>query len=100
MWTPELMGYLAENGVDPAELENIYKQLVDRFRWQIIFDGMPLQDAIDFAVFLTNVAIGQSRFMVRPPVCGGHVDVATISHRGFNWVRQKSHKVKTDSAFF
>ena len=57
-------------------------------------------DAIDFGVYLANVTIGHSRFVVGPPVCGGHVDVATITHRGFTWVRQKRHAVKGDSVFF
>lgn len=61
---------------------------------------MPVQDAIDLSVFLANVTIGHSRFVVGPPVCGGHVDVATITHNGFEWVRQKKSAVKGDSIFF
>lgn len=97
---PGVLQFLVENGVDPQAVPDIQQQLIQRLGWKIAFDGMPLQDAIDFAVFLTNLAIGHSRFVVGPPVCGGHVDVATISHRGFNWVRQKTQQVKSDSAFF
>jgi hypothetical protein len=52
------------------------------------------------AVFLANVAIGHSRFVVGPPVCGGHVDVATITHNGFAFVKEKKSTVKGDSIFF
>lgn len=97
---PRMIEYLRENGVDPAAVDEIYRQMVSRFSWGMVFDGMPLQDAIDLAVFLANIPIGQSRFVIGPPVCGGHVDVATISHRGFTWVRQKANRVKIDSAFF
>ncbi len=96
----EVMTWLGEQGVEQEALHNIHRDFVQRFRWQISFDGMPLQDAVDLAVFLTNVAIGHSRFAIGPPVCGGHVDVATISHRGFRWIRRKELRVKSDSAFF
>lgn len=97
---PGLQQWFIDKGVDPAEAGNIVNELRQRFQWTILFNGMPLQDAIDFAVYLANVTIGHSRFVVGPPVCGGHVDVATISHRGFSWVRQKQHQVKGDSIFF
>lgn len=96
----DLMQYLVENGVEHSALPGISAQLQQRLGWKVSFDGMPLQDAIDLAVYLTNVAIGHSRFAIGPPVCGGHVDVATISHRGYRWIRQKELRVKSDSAFF
>jgi hypothetical protein len=95
-----LWGWMAEKGVSEENLPGIFDELRGKLQWKIAFDGMPLQDAIDFATFLTNLAIGQSRFVVGPPVCGGHVDVATISHRGFAWIRRKAYGVKSDSAFF
>ncbi len=97
---PDLIQWLADNGVDSAALPGINAQLQARLGWQVNFDGMPLQDAIDLSVYLTNVAIGHSRFAVGPPVCGGPVDVATISHRGYRWIRRKELRVKSDSAFF
>lgn len=97
---PGVLQYLVDNGVDQAMIPNISSELVDRLRWGILFDGMPMQDAIDLAVFLTNLAIGHSRFAIGPPVCGGNVDVATISHRGLEWIRHKNHKVKADSTFY
>lgn len=97
---PKLLSWLADKGVEPTALPGIGQELRAALGWNIFFDGMPLQDAIDLAVFLTNVAIGHSRFVMGPPVCGGHVDVATISHRGFDWVRRKAYAVKSDSTFF
>lgn len=97
---PDLHQWFLDQEVDPAEVGNILSELRGRMQWNILFDGMPLQDAIDFGVYLANVTIGHSRFVVGPPVCGGHVDVATITHRGFSWVRQKQNIVKGDSVFF
>jgi hypothetical protein len=97
---PEVIGWMTEKGVEVAVAQGLYEELRQRFGWTILFDGMPLQDAIDLGVYLANVTIGHSRFVVGPPVCGGHVDVATITHRGFGWVRQKRNVVKSDSIFF
>lgn len=97
---PGVEQWLVEQGIAPANASGVYSDLIKRFRWDILFDGMPVQDAIDLAVFLANIAIGHSRFVVGPPVCGGHVDVATITHKGFAWVRQKTSSVKGDSIFF
>lgn len=97
---PGLHQYFVDKGLDAAQSTNIVDEVRNKFQWNIVFDGMPLQDAIDFGVYLANVTIGHSRFVVGPPVCGGHVDVATITHRGFSWVRQKKYLVKSDSVFF
>ena len=64
-------------------------QLRDRLMWPIIYEGMPIQSAIDFGGVPWDVTIGHSRFAVGPPVCGGEIDVATITSRGFHWVRRK-----------
>jgi hypothetical protein len=37
----------------------------------LVFDGMPLQDAIDFADYSVQVVIGRFRFAQGPPLCGG-----------------------------
>ena len=97
---PGITQWLIEQGIDKANAEGVYLELIKRFRWNILFNGMPVQDAIDLAVFLANVAIGHSRFVVGPPVCGGQVDVATITHNGYSFVREKKSTVKGDSIFF
>jgi len=60
------------------------------FEYPIAFEGMPLQDAIDLAVYLVEMTIGRYRFAVGAPVCGGEVDVAVITPRGFTWVYRKN----------
>jgi len=68
-------------------------QLLAQFEYPIAFEGMPLQDAIDLAVYLVEMTIGRYRFAVGAPVCGGEVDVAVITPRGFTWVSRKSWHV-------
>ena len=92
--------WFKENGVTEADAVAYYTQLRDRLMWPIIYEGMPIQDAIDLAVYLVNVTIGHSRFAVGPPVCGGQIDVATVTARGFRWIKRKDWTVKTESVFF
>jgi hypothetical protein len=87
-------------GVPEEEIAGLYSELRERVAWPVIYEGMPLQDAIDLAVFLVNVTIGHSRFAVGPPVCGGEIDVATITSAGFQWISRKQHQVKTNSVFY
>jgi hypothetical protein len=92
--------WFMDNGLSQADAVKYYLQLQDRLMWPIIYQGMPIQDAIDLAVYLVNVTIGHSRFAMGPPLCGGQIDVATVTARGFRWVKRKDWVVKTDSVFF
>lgn len=69
-------------------------QLLSRLQYIVPFEGMPLQDAIDYAVYLVNVAIGRFRFVVGAPLCGGAIDVAVITPNSFTWIQRKSWHVK------
>lgn len=95
-----IVKWAEDRGLPNADALALYAELRQRFAWPIIFESMPLQDAIDLAVYFVNVTIGRSRFVVGPAICGGHVDVAVITHRGFTWVRRKQWSVKADSVFF
>lgn len=69
-------------------------ELLAPLQYPVLFAGMPLQDAIDYAVYLINVTIGRFRFVVGAPVCGGDIDVAVITPNKFSWVRQKSWEIR------
>jgi hypothetical protein len=60
----------------------------------LVFDGMPLQDAIDFAEYCIQVVIGRYRFGAGIPLCGGDVDIAVIRPRQFTWARRKQWSLK------
>jgi hypothetical protein len=66
------------------------KKVLGQFEYPVYFDGMPLQDAIDYAVYLVNVVIGRYRFVAGAPLCGGEVDVAAIMPDTFTWISRKS----------
>lgn len=53
---------------------------------------MPLQDAIDLAEYLVDVAIKFSQFSPGAPVVGGPIEIAAISrHEGFKWISRKHY---------
>ena len=77
--------------------------LIDQLRslqYQIQWNAMTLQDAIDLSVLMINSTINMQRFsdgiVSNPgdiPGCGGEIDVAVITHRdGFKWIRKKELK--------
>jgi len=72
--------------INADEVHEILKPL----QYPVLFDGMPLQDAIDYAVYLVNVVIGRFRFVLGAPLCGGEIDVAVITPNEFTWVQRKS----------
>jgi hypothetical protein len=87
----QAIALLSEHFNVPAEQ---IATLLEQLQYPIAFDGMPLQDAIDYAVYLVNVAIGRFRFVVGAPLCGGEIDVAVITPNAFTWVQRKSWKVR------
>lgn len=60
----------------------------------LIFNGMPLQDGIDFAEYCVQVVIGRYRFGPGAPLCGGDIDVAVIRPNSFKWSRHKQWAIK------
>jgi hypothetical protein len=65
-------------------------QVLNRLQYPVLFNGMPLQDAIDYAVYLVNLVIGRFRFVIGAPLCGGDIDIAVITPNAFTWIQRKS----------
>jgi len=90
---PNALELLKASGVEGAIASKIRG-----FEYPIIFEAMPLQDAIDFAAWVAEVVIGRQRFVVGPAQVLGPVDVAIITrHEGFTWVREKRPQISTDN---
>jgi hypothetical protein len=87
----QVMGILAKRF--QVSVEEI-QELLSGLQYPVLFDGMPLQDAIDYAIYLVNVAIGRFRFVVGAPLCGGEIDVAAITPDTFTWIQRKSWKAR------
>ncbi len=56
------------------------------------FDLMPLKDAADYAEFLVSTTINYQRYIDRPAVCGGPIDVLVITKDAASFIKHKLFK--------
>lgn len=93
------------HGYDKAGINELMKRGADKTivqKWRddhvselpLVFDGMPLQDAVDFANYAVQLTIGRFRFAIGVPVCGGNVDIAVITPNAFQWAQRKQWAIK------
>lgn len=89
---PASLQKLIDRGADPG----IIRAWVDAHEpgLPIVFDGMPLQDAIDFAQYAAQVVIGRWRFGLGASIVGGDVDVAVMRPGSFDWAERKRWSIK------
>lgn len=89
-YAPELPSVLIEMGIGEDQLDQAMKHIDSRLLRQMVTAAMPIQDAIDLAIFLVDTTISFNRFCHGPQTVGGPVDVAAITkHEGFKWVKRK-----------
>jgi len=74
---PQVLDDLAKRGVDRGMIEAWARKSVGEL--PLVFDGMPLQDAIDFANYAVQVAIGVCR-SGRARLCAGGTWISPSSH--------------------
>ncbi len=80
---PNLIPDLSDKGFTPDEIQ----ALLERARMTVVFDGMPLQDAINYCVYILDTTIGWSTFEWGAQACGRPLQIATIlEDSGFRWV--------------
>ncbi len=79
---------LASNKIDTTTKQVILN--FDDLRYDIRYDLMTLQDAIDFAIFIIRATIEAQRFNEKSiQGVGGSIDVAVITTEGFRWIQHK-----------
>lgn len=83
---------IAVHGVPPdlPEPNACLAPLAQLARMQVVLDFMPLQEAVEFADYLGQVAIGYSRFSAGMQVVGGELDVLAIQPEGLSWYKRKA----------
>lgn len=65
------------------------QQALSQFQSTVLFDSMPIQDAIDFAKHILTTTISVSTFEPGTPSCGGPLQIAAVLRRqGFEWVEE------------
>lgn len=88
---PPAMEELVKRGADAKIVQQWMDEGVSSL--PLVFDGMPIQDAVDFASFAVQLTIGRFRFGLGPALCGGNVDIAVITPRAFHWAQRKPWSV-------
>jgi hypothetical protein len=83
-------------GLQQPQIEQIIQSCFHEFGINIVQDGMPIQDAIDLAIYLEQTSAGFSRFCDGPASVGGPVEVAVLTkYEGFKWIKRKHFYDKT-----
>lgn len=82
-YDPRTVQELRKMGVS----EEVIDKAVKRFESPVAYNGMPVQNAANFAVFILQTTIGLSTFELGSPSCGGPLQIATIlPETGFEWL--------------
>lgn len=70
--------------------------LSQKYSTPIMFDGMPVQEALDFVVFILETTINFAKFEVGVAACGGPLWIAAITaaSNSFQWIR--AHELRAE----
>lgn len=92
-YSPMLQEVLQENLGVEQETSRMALQLIRKqLEASLVSPAMPVQDAVDLAKFLVDLAINYSRFMPGAQIVGGPIEIATVTkHEGFKWVSRKHY---------
>jgi hypothetical protein len=81
---------LIDEGLAPDQADKAANTVIGRLAVPVVLAAMPIQDAIDLAIFMVETTIRFVRFNLRAETVGGPVEVAVITkHEGVKWVRRK-----------
>jgi len=76
--------------INPVVITGQYgKKKVIKPAAPIVWDAMPLQDAIDFSIFAIRTTIDTIRFQARPKNVGGPIDVLVLTPDFTKWIQKK-----------
>ncbi len=85
-YDPRAINVLVKSGFDEKKVRNIFKA----YQAAVIFDGMPVVDAVNLIKFILRTTIGLNSFEVGAPSCSEPIQVAIINAAdGFNWTNDR-----------
>ena len=83
---PLLIHALKQRGVSDEDVASLTRE----FATPLVHSAMPIQDAIDLADFLVDLAKKYSAFSPSANIVGGDTDIACVTrHEGFKWIKRK-----------
>lgn len=62
-----------------------------RLKAMVVWDAMPVQDAIDFAIYAVRTTIDTIRFQARSKSVGGPIDVLLLTREAITWIQRKQY---------
>lgn len=89
-FSTQLPNTLKECDIDDGKIEEIITKIKAKHLAPMVFDPMPIQDAIDLGMFLVDLTKNYYKFVPGAPSVGGPTEVAVITkHEGYKWVTRK-----------
>lgn len=90
-FSPQLPIVLEQRlGIKADEIPKVMSIIRDSLNAPVVYDSMPIQDAIDLAEFFVDVTERFSRFTPGAITVGGPIEIAAITkHEGFKWIKRK-----------
>ncbi len=64
---------------------HLLDDLIERFRWKPLTEGMPLQDGVELVRYLLAVGAGYEQFAHGSASVGGEHDIAVVTRTGIIW---------------
>lgn len=74
--------------LDPVQVQGLQR----KYESQVAYNGMPLQDAVDYVKFILLTTIGFYKFQVGVQVCSEPIDIIAITRNGYQEVKMKELK--------
>lgn len=92
---PKIMSILKnEFNFSKEQINKLNKILSREIEYKIIFDSMPIQEAIDLTHELIELTITRNRFTFGAPAVGGNIDIAVITPEDkFHWINKEEWKI-------
>ncbi len=89
-FSPQTGNILKEYGIEDEKITEIINKMKDILTIHMVFDPMPIQDAIDLGRFLVDLTENYYKFVPGAPSVGGPIEIAAITkHEGYKWVTRK-----------
>jgi hypothetical protein len=76
-----LPAILQQSGVPDAVVQAVMSKINLEIQYPVLFNAMPLDDAIGYAKFLVGLTIQRFRYVIGAELCGGPICAATISRK-------------------
>jgi hypothetical protein len=90
-YDPRIVERLLARGLTQQDIDTT---VLNDLETSVIYDGMPVQDAVHWCSFILTTTIGYSTYEVGVPICGFPLQVATVlADIGFEWVARPELRV-------